>query len=346
MRKIAMLELLSSMVLSLSLVCLGQSIEASQPSATKIPLSQQGPTFKVDEKDLRKRLSLITYGDTRFTDATNVTATNPAARRTLVARVSEEHPDAILLNGDVPWHGGDKNDYLVYQAETASWREGKLRVYPALGNHEFSKCKPAECLENWWAAFPQLKDRRWYSVQLGKQLFVIALDSDDSLLPESDQQRWLKGQIKSLPASVQFVIITMHHPPVADIQTKFNVNHNPRPNEIALAELLENAAVDSAARFVVVAGHIHNYERFLQGNVVYLVSGGGGAQPYPVERTPIDLYQDTSFPNYHYVKFVLDNDKLAGTMYRLVDPEAATPKWEAKDTFAIPVKNKIKAAVH
>jgi Calcineurin-like phosphoesterase len=346
MRKIIVLNVLSCVVLSFSLVCAGQSIKATPSSAAKIPLSQQGPTFKVDDKDLRKQGSVIAYGDMRFTDPTNVTATNPAARRALVARVSEEHPDAILLNGDIPWHGGDKNDYLVYHTETASWREGKLRVYPALGNHEFGNCKPEQCLENWWGAFPELKDRRWYSVQLGRKLYLIALDSDDSLLPESEQHRWLQGQIKSLPASVQFVMITMHHPPVADIQTKFKVNHNPRPNEIALAELLKNAAVNSAARFVVVAGHIHNYERFLQGDVVYLVSGGGGAEPYPVERMPTDLYQDTSFPNYHYVKFVLENDKLVGMMYRLADPEAEIPKWEAKDSFEISAKTSKTQAAH
>jgi hypothetical protein len=28
----------------------------------------------------------------------------------------------------------------------------------------------------------------------------------------------------------------MHHPPVADIQTRLHVDHNPRPNEIALRD--------------------------------------------------------------------------------------------------------------
>jgi hypothetical protein len=83
----------------------------------------------------------------------------------------------------------------------------------------------------------------------------------------------------------------------------------------------------------VIAGHIHNYERFQQDGVTYLVSGGGGAVPYPVERTPADAYQDPSFPNYHYLKFVLAGDILNGTMYRLADPR--TTKWEIKDTFEV-----------
>ena len=47
--------------------------------------------------------------------------------------------------------------------------------------------------------------------------------------------------------------------------------------------------------------HIHNYERLVRDGVTYLVSGGGGAKPYEVERTPADLYQSRDFPNYHYV---------------------------------------------
>ena len=162
---------------------------------------------------------------------------------------------------------------------------------------------------------------------------MIALDSDDSLLAGSEQRRWLETQIASLPASAEFVMIELHHPPVADIQTKFEVNHNPRPNEAALAQYLRTAAASNRARFVVIAGHIHNYERFVENGVTYLVSGGGGAKPYQVERTPSDLYQDPGFPNYHYVKFVLAGDSLRAAMYRLSNPVEG--RWEAKDTFEI-----------
>jgi len=298
------------------------------------PLPQTSATFTVGEGDLHKPLTVVAYGDMRFTDPANRDATNPTARQALVARVAMEKPDAILLNGDVPWHGGDKTDYSVYQTETVAWRTNRLRVYPALGNHEFSGCEVPQCLENWWTAFPELRDRRWYSVALGRQIYAIALDSETSLLVGSDQRQWLETQLASLSSSVRFVLITMHHPPMADVQKNLNVNHNPRPNEIALADFLKSAAATSKARFLVTAGHIHNYERFLEGDVVYLVSGGGGAHPYPVERTPSDLYQDNSFPNFHYVKLVLEGNTLKGTMYRL-DPDAATPTWQEKDTFQL-----------
>jgi acid phosphatase type 7 len=318
------------------LVPKGLTHSSARPGETAL-LSEPGATFAVTERDLQKNVTVIAYGDMRFTDPANHEATDPMARKALVARIASEKPDAVLLNGDVPWHRGEKDDYSVYAVETQAWRSNHVRVYPALGNHEFSRCDVRQCLENWWSAFPQLRNRRWYSVAMGPQLYVLAVDSDTSLLPGSEQRRWLEAQVSSLPASVRFVVISLHHPPEADIQTHFNVDHNPRPNEISLAEFLRSAAATSKARFLVSAGHIHNYERHVQDDVVYLVSGGGGAHPYPVERTSDDLYQDQGFPNFHYVKLVLDGDTLNGTMVRL-DPASAPPKWEIKDTFQIRAK--------
>src|ERR1035438_7207407 len=121
---------------------------------------------------------------------------------------------------------------------------------------------------------PELRNRRWYAVQLGSRVYLLALDSDASLMPGSDQARWIEKQIDSLPSSIDFLIVTVHHPPVADIQTHIQVDHNPRPNEIALRDLLSAKAGPAHARFMVSAGHIHNYERHLKDDVVYLVEGG------------------------------------------------------------------------
>jgi hypothetical protein len=88
------------------------------------------------------------------------------------------------------------------------------------------------------------------------------------------------------------------------------------------------------ARIIVCAGHIHNYERFERGGVTYLVSGGGAASPVEVERKPEDLYQDRSFPNYHFVEFTLKRKTIIGKMYRFVYG-SATSRWEVKDTFEI-----------
>lgn len=325
-----------------SVALLGQTPTPPQrPDPASLPtgnlLSEPGPAFRIADDQLGSPPTFITYGDTRFTDPANTTATDPKVRRWLVNRIAEEHPDAVILNGDVPLAGNVKNDYLVFKAETQPWREHHLRIFPALGNHEFHG-DPRECLENWWQAFPEMRNRRWYSAQLGSRVYLIALDSDASLLPGSDQARWLEQQVSSLPATIDFVIFSLHHPPVADMQTHFEVNHNPRPNEIALRDYLSTIAPQVHARFIVSAGHIHNYEREIKDDVLYLVSGGGGAKPYFVERTPDDLYKSMLFPNYHYVKFTLEKDRLHGVMVRVSDPEASTPAYEIKDFFDVVMK--------
>jgi hypothetical protein len=211
-----------------------------------------------------------------------------------------------------------------------------LRVYPALGNHEFRACLESTCLEHWWQTFAQLRGQRWYSVALGARVVGIELDTDTSLLPGSAQRLWLENQVLTLNPHVRFVLIVMHHPPVADVQLRTNTDHNPRANEITLAEFLKTVAPKSAARFVVSAGHIHNYERFARDGTVYLVSGGGGAAPYEVDRTPQDQYQSADFPNYHYVRFELHGDRAVGEMIRLADYAAVKPMlWQTRDRFEI-----------
>ena len=300
-------------------------------------ISKPGPTFVVPQTELSSGGMLIVFGDQRFTDPNNVKVTSPKVRQLMVQKIAEEHPDAILMSGDIPYSGDVVNDYAVFKSETEIWRSEHLRVYPALGNHEFHG-DPQQALEHWWGAFPELRDRRWYSVQLGKSIYVIALDSDASLAKGSDQLNWLDSQLRHLPAKTRFVVISMHHPPVADVQTRINVSHNPRPNEIVLRNSLEVLAPNLKVKIIVCAGHIHNYERFARGGVTYIVSGGGAASPVQVERTSEDLYQGSEFPNYHFVEFTTHRKKLVGKMYRLADANAAAPTWELKDSFEVKAK--------
>ena len=311
---------------------------AQEPAPAVHLLSEPGPTFRVADDQLPAQPLFITYGDQRFTDPANTTSTNPRIRKWLVDQIASERPDAIIMNGDLPLAGNVANDYQVFLEESKPWRDENRRVFPAFGNHEFHG-DGNEALENWWHTFPRMRDRRWYSVQLGSRVYLLVVDSDMPLLPGSEQARWIDEQIKNLPLSVDFLLISLHHPPVADIQKHIQVSHNPRPNEIALRDYLTEAAKTSHAAFLVVAGHIHNYERALYGGITYLVSGGGGAPPHFVERTPEDQYKSVLFPNYHYVELTLAAHTLHGAMYRVADPEAATLHVELKDSFDVTMKS-------
>ncbi|MGA8161341.1 MAG: metallophosphoesterase [Acidobacteriaceae bacterium] len=320
------------------LVSLVPVLARAQPVSPPALLSQPGPTFTVPDSALSKNLTFIVYGDTRFTDPANTKAADPPARRALVAKIAEEHPDALIITGDLPYRGTYAADYAEYEKETTAWRDEHLRLYPALGNHELGGHGPDNWLDDWWKTFPELKDRRWYSVAFGSRIYLLCLDSNSALTPGSEQRQWLEEQIAHLPRRVEFVVLVLHHPPVADIQTLIEVDHNPRPNEISLRDYLSQIAPHSHAQFIVAAGHIHNYERATVDGVTYLVSGGGGAHPYPVVRTPQDQYQATDFPNFHYILFRLEEKQLHATMFRLGFPVSDPPQWQDRDSFTITAK--------
>ena len=322
-------------VLALAIAIASTALHAQDAVSTPTvaSLSESGPTFTVPASQIPKHWTIIGYGDTRFTDPADTRNTNPNARRALVNQIAAEHPDALLISGDLPLNGNVENDYAVFHTETQPRRDAHLRVYPALGNHEMHGGE-AVALHNWWAAFPELTNRRWYSVSFGNAYF-LCIDSNAPLAAGSPQQSWIAGQLARLPKAVQFVFIVMHHP-VIDDEAPLST-HNVRPNEAALGQFLDATAPTLHARITVICGHVHNYERFLRNGVTYLVSGGGAAKPYKVERNAQDLFKGTDEINYHYLTFRFDGKAVHAEMHRLANPDS--PSWEVKDTFDLtPVK--------
>jgi hypothetical protein len=114
-------------------------------------------------------------------------------------------------------------------------------------------------------------------------------------------------------------------------------SHNPRDNERALAAFLAKAAVSIPnVRWLVVAGHIHNYEHLERNGLVYLVSGGGGAKAYPVKRGTDDLYPSHNEINFHYLRLTVRSARLIVEMRRLKDPYAFSPhEWEVADRIEL-----------
>src|ERR1700735_2697384 len=75
--------------------------------------AQAAATFNVPQAELPDPLVLVAYGDMRFTGNSETRATNPGARRALIAKITAESPVAIFINGDIPWHG-IASDYAVF----------------------------------------------------------------------------------------------------------------------------------------------------------------------------------------------------------------------------------------
>jgi hypothetical protein len=236
----------------------------------------------------------------------------------------------MLITGDIPFHGSDPRDWAVFEKEASSWARD-ARVYPTIGNHEL-RLDWIPGRRNWSAAFPQLKGNGFYSVLLGN-VFIVNLNSTEPIWPSGDQAEWLRAQLAHIPEQADFVILQMHIPLIADAQSEFIANI-PAPESVALRRYLEARALTSRQKFIAVYGHIHNYERFEFNGITHIISGGGGAAPYPVfVRGPQDKYRDPGFPVFNYVILTIHGKRAEGTMYKIADPNAAEYSVVAKDHF-------------
>src|ERR1051326_4101186 len=251
-------------------------------------------------------------GDTRFTHVP--TASDAAKRQAIVQKLTKERPDFIVINGDVVYNGFDKQDWSVFDSETEFLRDEGVKIFPALGNHDIRGGEDG--LRNYFAHFPDLKGHHWYSLRYGNSL-LLSLDSMSDDTPGSPQGKWLASKLNSIPADVDFVFLSLHHP----LYTKSSEHlmgggHSTRPEEQQLAHFLKQKAAGMKQKIVVVAGHVHNYERYERGGVMYITAGGGGAPPYMIDRSPNDFYNQPG-PTYHYCTVKVDHGKLHFEMHKL-----------------------------
>src|SRR3984893_18790290 len=287
----------------------------------------------------------VAYGDTRFTDPADTSASNPDIRRDLVKAIDDAHPAFISIGGDITYNGNDPADWKIWDAETSIWRQHKIAVYPALGNHDLHG-DPTVALANYFKRFPDLHQSRYYAVRAANTLMLVL----DSALDETSgpQGQWLTQKLDHIPGDVDFVFLVLHHPPYTSSSDakKFGGGHSSRSPEHELAKMLEERQQNLRARIVVFSGHVHNYERHEHGGVTYFVTGGAGAHAYPIERAPDDPFQSKEV-NYHYLLVEVDQQQLKVTMNRL-DLTSGKAVWTQPDSVKItmPVAAAAPAAGH
>jgi hypothetical protein len=299
--------------------------------------SQATSLSRTEPVELQLQLStpfhFVAYGDARFHDPKDTDAANPAVRQALVKAVAEANPAFICFGGDLVYNGYDGNDWKVWDSETAVWRENKIPVYPAIGNHELHGSEK-NALANYFQHFPYLKNSRYYSVRAANTLLLLL----DSSLEETSgpQGQWLNQKLDRLPGDVDFVFIILHHPlytSSSNMEMLSGGGHPARSPEKELARLLEARQGNMRARIVVFSGHVHNYERHEHGGITYFVTGGAGAHPYIVERKPNDLFHGKGV-NYHYLLVEVDRGILKVTMHR-IDLTSGKAVWTEPDSVTI-----------
>src|SRR5260370_2590287 len=297
---------------------------------------QASPETHGVELELRVSPSFhfVVYGDARFHEPKDTEAANPPVRQTLVRAIAQTDPAFVSFGGDVVYNGDDVDDWKLWDSETTVWREKKIPIYPALGNHDVHANEKG-ALANYSELSPDLKNSRYYSVRIANALLLVVDSSLDEIA--GPQGQWLTQKLDNVPGDVDFVFIVLHHPPYTSSsdEKKFGGGHSARSPEHKLAKTLEARQQNLRARIVVFSGHVHNYERHEHGGATYFVTGAAGAHAYPIERATSHPFQSKEV-NYHYLQAEVDHGSLKITMHRL-DLTSGTAAWTQPDSVAISV---------
>ena len=208
--------------------------------------------------------SFVVYGDTR--------TRHDVHRNVMGALVKHGIPDFVLHTGDLVADGNDSSMWPVFfDIEKELLRQTSF--FPSLGNHERNS---RDYYDFFQVSTP------YYSFDWGNS-HVIVLNSDVGNAASSErakavfweeQTRWLEEDLAaSQKADYRFVIA--HHPPFTAVARRQGDN----PHMTALVPMFEKYHV-TAGFF----GHDHNYQHYLKNGIHYVVTGGGGAPLYDVDK--------------------------------------------------------------
>jgi predicted phosphodiesterase len=226
-------------------------------------LAQTGPNVFKTLAGPSQPLRFAVYGDMRYP--------GHAAHRTIVEALVREAPALIVNTGDLTDVGSEESNWQRYFEITAPM--GAIApVVPALGNHDADRRGAGALLT--WSLFgvPAKGPPGWTSLDLGGVHFVI-LSTNEMRNPA--QVTWLRDDLaRARRHHARAIFAFCHEGPWA------HGLHGGAPVMARdYAPLLAAAHVD-----VLFSGHDHIYERGVgttpEGNLTYVVSGGGGAPLY------------------------------------------------------------------
>jgi acid phosphatase type 7 len=208
--------------------------------------------------------NFIVYGDTR--------SRHDVHRRVMTELLKHGIPDFVLQTGDMVVDGEDSSLWPVFfDIEKDLLRQTVF--FPSLGNHE----RNTDYFANLF-----LKDNSYYSFNWGNGHFaVINSDIANAAIGQrakdaywAAQTQWLEDDLqRNQKAQYRFVIA--HHPPFTAVASRQGQN----PHMTALTPMFEKYRVTAA-----LFGHDHNYQHYLKNGIHYVVTGGGGAPLYDVDK--------------------------------------------------------------
>lgn len=237
-----------------------------------------------------------------------------AEQAEVAASLLARSPDMVLTLGDNVYQFGLGVEYHRHWDPPELF--GKIRstipVFPSLGNHDLRITPQA-----YFHRFPELAGARYYDFHRGG-IHFLAVDSNQSLAPGSEQHAWLERELAA--STDAFRVLYMHHP----VKSSAPRSEGSRMEEF-LGPLLARHGVD-----LVLTGHEHHYERsgpLNEYGTIQVIHGGGGAEVHPFVTPPGEwsLHRNADFG---HLEFEVRGDALIGRNILRDGTE--------EDTFVVP----------
>lgn len=222
--------------------------------------------------------------------------------RQLVGMMTKEHPDFVINTGDLVKKGNDPELWKIFDDITGDLRKS-VDYYPARGNHDIGDPD----FQTRFKAPIKSGNHLYYSFDRANCHFIgLAVDEHTDYGPDSEQFKWLIGDLEANKGKAAHTFVFFHVPPYS-----IGRHGSDLAVRAALCPTFEKYGVQS-----VLNGHDHIYYRTLRNGITYVVSGGGGAPLYDVDPSkgalPADKYEKVN----HYVVFEVDGDKVHGKAIR------------------------------
>ena len=182
--------------------------------------------------------------------------------------------EAILTTGDNLY-----SDDIEFLLHPFSWAiEAEIPFWVAWGNHDVESEDRIDAMVEAFDDPPRWTSHRWGRVD------VVILDSTDI-----DSEEQLQFLTDTLAASERATIVALHHPPYSC------GSHSDSENvEDTFLPLFDEDV------FLVLSGHDHNYQRFQDGDITFVVTGGGGAELTDLDTCSVDHPERSSGESIHH----------------------------------------------
>jgi len=255
-------------------------------------VTSTGSTGSVASADSTFRTAIIGTTPFRFA-AYGDNRTYPTTHAAVVRAIVASNPRLVLHTGDMTRDGTVAS---YWQTEFFSPAQPLIKttpVYPTLGNHESHTTNYYNYFST--PAGGGTRGEQWYSFNYGNVHF-ISIDTCGTYSVGSTQYNWLVTDLKS--AIAEWKVVLTHYPAYSS-----GTHGGTTAVQSVLVPLFEQYHVDT-----VFTGHDHIYERSLKKGVYYFVTGGGGAELYPVGRTS-NPYRQFSRSVYHHITVDINGTK-------------------------------------